>query len=117
MAGPAIELRVEKRYGGHAAPAGVSLCVQPGELSPPWSADRPGKTTLPHTINRLVTPDAGAVRVPAKISHRLAAQCCAARSAMFREVGLFPAPQQAENIATTPKLLGWDKKRIDVARR
>src|SRR5207302_8619657 len=32
---------------------------------------------------------------------------------VFQEIGLFPHLSVAENIAVTPKLLGWDRKRID----
>ena len=32
---------------------------------------------------------------------------------MFQEVGLFPHLSVAENIAVTPKLLGWERARID----
>ncbi|HEY8004153.1 MAG TPA: ATP-binding cassette domain-containing protein, partial [Phenylobacterium sp.] len=64
MAGPAIELSgVEKRYGGHAALAGVSLTVAAGEFVALVGGSGSGKTTLLKTINRLTAPDAGAVRV------------------------------------------------------
>ncbi|MDB5428406.1 MAG: ATP-binding transporter protein, partial [Phenylobacterium sp.] len=64
MAGPAIELSgVEKRYGAHAALAGVSLAVALGEFTALVGGSGSGKTTLLKTINRLVTPDAGSVRV------------------------------------------------------
>ena len=115
MAGPAIELSgVEKRYGGHAALARVSLCVQPGEFTALVGGSGSGKTTLLKTINRLVTPDAGAVGVLGEdvataLPHMLRRKI----GYVFQEVGLFPHLTVAENIAITPKLLGWDKKRID----
>jgi len=114
MAGPAIELAgVEKRYGGLAALAGVSLAVQPGEFTALVGGSGSGKTTLLKTINRLVTPDAGSVRVfgedvakaePPMLRRRI--------GYVFQEVGLFPHLSVGENIAITPKLLGWDAKRI-----
>src|SRR6185437_4790090 len=114
MAGPAIELSgVEKRYGSHAALAGVSLSVAPGEFTALVGGSGSGKTTLLKTINRLVTPDAGSVRVlgqdvtasPAHLLRRKVGY-------VFQEIGLFPHLSVAENIAVTPKLLGWDRKRI-----
>ena len=115
MAGPAIELSgVEKRYGAHAALAGVSLAVALGEFTALVGGSGSGKTTLLKTINRLVTPDAGSVRVlgddVAEIEPYLLRRKI---GYVFQEIGLFPHLSVAENIAVTPKLLGWDRKRID----
>jgi osmoprotectant transport system ATP-binding protein len=115
MAGPAIELSgVEKRYGGLAALAGVSLSVAAGEFTALVGGSGSGKTTLLKTINRLVMPDAGSVRVLGE--DVAAAEPPVLRRKIgyvFQEVGLFPHLTVAENIAITPRLLGWDKKRID----
>ncbi len=115
MAGPAIELLgVEKRYGGLAALAGVSLSLAPGEFTALVGGSGSGKTTLLKTINRLVTPDAGSVRVFGEdIATALPAVLRRKIGYVFQEVGLFPHLTVAENIAITPKLLGWDKKRIE----
>jgi osmoprotectant transport system ATP-binding protein len=115
MAGPAIELSgVEKRYGAQAALAGVSLSVETGAFTALVGGSGSGKTTLLKTINRLATPDAGEVRVMgdnvlAALPHSLRRRI----GYVFQEVGLFPHLTVAENIAITPKLLGWDGKRID----
>ncbi len=114
MAGPIIEIEaVEKRYGAHAALAGVSLGVGRGEFVALVGPSGSGKTTLLKTINRLVEPDAGRVRVEgrdaaAEPPHQLRRRI----GYVFQEVGLFPHLSVAENIAVTPKLLGWDKARI-----
>ena len=115
MAGPAIELSaVEKRYGTLDALAGVSLSVAAGEFTALVGGSGSGKTTLLKTINRLIAPDAGSVRVlgddvavsePHLLRRRI--------GYVFQEVGLFPHLTVAENIAITPKLLGWDRKRIE----
>ncbi|MDB5475592.1 MAG: ATP-binding transporter protein [Phenylobacterium sp.] len=110
----AIELSgIEKRYGGHTALAGVSLVVQPGEFTALVGGSGSGKTTLLKTINGLVTPDAGEVRVQgepagAQPPHLLRRKI----GYVFQEIGLFPHLGVAENIAITPKLLGWDAARI-----
>ncbi len=115
MAAPAIELTsVEKRYAGHAALAGVSLSVEKGSFTALVGGSGSGKTTLLKTINRLVVPDAGTVRVlgedvAAGEPHLLRRKI----GYVFQEVGLFPHLSVGENIAVTPKLLGWDQKRID----
>ena len=115
MAGPAIELSgVEKRYGGRAALAGVSLSVAPGEFTALVGSSGSGKTTLLKTINRLTTPDAGSVRVLGEDVMALAPHILRRRIGyVFQEVGLFPHLSIAENIAVTPKLLGWEAKRIE----
>ncbi|WP_411286638.1 ATP-binding cassette domain-containing protein [Phenylobacterium sp.] len=109
-----IELAgVEKRYGGATALAGVSLTVARSEFVALVGGSGSGKTTLLKTINGLVRPDAGAVMVqgedlatvqPFRLRRRI--------GYVFQEIGLFPHLSVAENIAITPKLLGWDRTRI-----
>lgn len=115
MAGPAIELSgVEKRYGAHAALAGVSLNVERGQFTALVGGSGSGKTTLLKTINSLVAPDAGSVRVFGEDVGAAAPHTLRRRIGyVFQEVGLFPHLTVAENIAITPKLLGWDRKRIE----
>ena len=114
MAGAAIELSgVGKRYGAQAALADVNLTIARGEFTALVGGSGSGKTTLLKTINRLVVPDEGAVRVlgedaaavpPHELRRRI--------GYVFQEVGLFPHLSVGENIAVTPKLLGWDAGRI-----
>jgi osmoprotectant transport system ATP-binding protein len=112
MAG-AIELSgVEKRYGGAAALAGVSLRLAAGEFTALVGGSGSGKTTLLKTINRLVEPDAGTIcvggeEVTAAPAHELRRRI----GYVFQEVGLFPHLTVGENIAITPKLLGWEPAR------
>jgi osmoprotectant transport system ATP-binding protein len=114
MGGAAIELSgVEKRYGAQRALAGVSLTISKGEFAALVGGSGSGKTTLLKTINRLVAPDAGAVRVLGEDAAAVAAHGLRRRIGyVFQEVGLFPHLSVAENIAVTPKLLGWEKARI-----
>ncbi|MFC3070752.1 ATP-binding cassette domain-containing protein [Phenylobacterium soli] len=115
MAG-VIELRgIEKRYGAQAALSGVDLSIRAGEFTALVGGSGSGKTTLLKTINGLVAPDAGEARVdgervgggPAHLLRRRIGY-------VFQEVGLFPHLSVAENIAITPKLLGWDAARVAV---
>src|SRR4051812_50133569 len=114
MAGAAIELSgVEKRYGATAALAGVSLTITPGEFTALVGGSGSGKTTLLKTINRLVSPDAGSVRVLGEDVAQAQPHVLRRKIGyVFQEVGLFPHLSVGENIAITPKLLGWDAKRI-----
>ncbi|MES2723590.1 MAG: ABC transporter ATP-binding protein [Pseudomonadota bacterium] len=109
----AIELSsIEKRYAAHAALAGVSLSIAPGEFVALVGPSGSGKTTLLKTINRLAAPDAGSVRVLGEDAGSVPVHVLRRRIGyVFQEVGLFPHLTVAENIAITPKLLGWDAAR------
>ena len=115
MTEPAIELSgVAKRYGAHVALAGVSLVVEAGQFTALVGGSGSGKTTLLKTINRLVAPEAGTVRVLGQDVSAAAPHMLRRRIGyVFQEVGLFPHLTVAENIAVTPRLLGWDRKRIE----
>jgi osmoprotectant transport system ATP-binding protein len=109
-----IELAgVSRRYGALAALDGVDLRVAPREFVALVGGSGSGKTTLLKTINGLNRPDAGRVTaagedVAAAEPHRLRRRI----GYVFQEVGLFPHLTVGENIAVTPKLLGWDRPRI-----
>jgi osmoprotectant transport system ATP-binding protein len=115
MAGAVLELSgVGKRYGAHVALADVTLTVEPGEFVALVGGSGSGKTTLLKTINRLVSPDGGVVRVQGEDVGAVAPHLLRRRIGyVFQEVGLFPHLTVAENIAVTPRLLGWDRDRID----
>jgi len=108
----AIELsKIEKRFGAHAALSGVDLAIQPGEFVALVGPSGSGKTTLLKTINGLVTLDAGSVRIEGEsvaAPHQLRRRI----GYVFQEIGLFPHLTVGENIAMTPRLLGWDRPRI-----
>lgn len=110
MAGPVIELAgVSKRYGAHAALDDVHLSVGEGEFVALVGGSGSGKTTLLKTINRLVQPDAGQVRVAGEDVTTLRPYELRRRIGyVFQEVGLFPHLNVGENIGITPQLLGWD---------
>ena len=114
MAPPAILLTdLVKRYGGQAALAGVSLKVPAGQFVALVGASGSGKTTLLKTINRLVAPDLGQIAVAGQDASAQPAHLLRRRIGyVFQEIGLFPHLTVAENIAITPKLLGWDAQRI-----
>ena len=69
-----------------------------------------GKTTTLNMINRLVEPTTGVIRVDGEDALR--ADPVGLRRRMgyvFQGAGLFPHMTVGENIAVTPKLLGWPK--------
>lgn len=115
MADPLIELRgVTKRYAAHAALDGVDLSVASGEFVALVGGSGSGKTTLLKTVNGLIAPDTGQVRVAGEDVAAAEPHLLRRRIGyVFQEVGLFPHLTVAENIGVTPRLLGWDKARID----
>jgi osmoprotectant transport system ATP-binding protein len=104
---------VSKRYGG-AAPVldGVSLEVPEREFLAIVGPSGSGKTTLLRLVNRLIDPSGGAVRVEGDDVQSIDAVSLRRRIGyVFQGTGLFPHMTVAENIAITPKLLGWDETR------
>ncbi|HEY3799456.1 MAG TPA: ABC transporter ATP-binding protein [Caulobacteraceae bacterium] len=117
MAGPIIALdNVSKRYGALAAVDGVSLAIEPGTFTALLGGSGSGKTTALKTINGLVTPDGGAVRVDGRAVADEPGWALRRRIGyVFQEIGLFPHMTVAENIATPARLAGWSK--ADIAAR
>jgi osmoprotectant transport system ATP-binding protein len=113
-AAPAIRLdQVRKQYpNGTVAVQGLSLDVPDGEMCMLVGPSGCGKTTVLKMINRLIEPSGGRLfltgedvtRVdPVKLRRRI--------GYVIQHVGLFPHQSIAENIATVPKLVGWDRRR------
>ena len=105
---------VSKSYGG-AAPVldRVSLDVREHEFLAIVGPSGSGKTTLLRLVNRLIDPSSGTVRVEGEDVQSVDAVTLRRRIGyVFQGVGLFPHMTVAENIAITPKLLGWDDARM-----
>ena len=99
--------------GGVRAVDGVSLEVPRGGFLAVVGGSGSGKTTLVKTLNRLIEPTAGEVRIDGRPVADGPAHALRRRIGYaFQGVGLFPHLTVAENIAVTPTLLGWDKARI-----
>jgi osmoprotectant transport system ATP-binding protein len=104
---------VSKRYGdGPPALARVSLIVGAREFLAVVGGSGSGKTTLLRLINRLSDPTEGTVRVRgANVQDLDPIALRRSVGYVFQGIGLFPHLTVAENIAITPKLLGWDTAR------
>ena len=104
---------VTKRYGSGAPSLdGISLTVREHEFVAVVGPSGSGKTTLLRLINRLTDPSTGTVRVTGEDVQATDAVSLRRRIGyVFQGVGLFPHMTVAENIAITPKLLGWDDAR------
>jgi len=105
---------VSRAYEGGRVHAldGVSLTVAEREFLAVVGPSGSGKTTLLQLVNRLAEPSSGTVEVEG--ADVRAADPIALRRRIgyvFQGVGLFPHMTVAENIAVTPRLIGWDARR------
>ncbi|HEY0411041.1 MAG TPA: ABC transporter ATP-binding protein [Candidatus Dormibacteraeota bacterium] len=104
---------VVKRYGDRVAVDDLSLEIGAGELAVLVGPSGCGKTTTLRMINRLVEPSSGTVRVDGRDTReRGVEELRRSIGYVIQQAGLFPHLTVAENIATVPRLLGWDRRRI-----
>jgi len=110
----AIELSaVSKRFRGVLAVDAVSLAVDTGALVALVGGSGSGKSTTLAMVNRLLDPDAGAVRIGGRdVRDEPAPQLRRRIGYCFQQIGLFPHLTVAENVAVTPGLLGWPRPRV-----
>jgi osmoprotectant transport system ATP-binding protein len=104
-----------KRYPGQAEPAikELSLEVPAGEICVLVGPSGCGKTTALRLANRMIELSAGDILIDGEsIRARPAAELRRGIGYVIQQIGLFPHLTVGDNIATVPKLLGWDKKRI-----
>lgn len=112
----AIRLRhARKDFPGAATPAvgDLSFDVPTGEIVVLVGPSGCGKTTTLKMINRLVEPTGGEIFVLGTEIRAVPAPELRRRLGyVIQQVGLFPHRTVDANIATVPRLLGWDKRRI-----
>ena len=114
MAAPLIAIdKVSKSYGGRPALDGVSIDIAEGQFVALVGASGSGKTTTLKLINRLIDPDTGEVRLDGRsVADQPGPLLRRGIGYVFQGVGLFPHMTVGENIAVTPRLLGWDEAEI-----
>lgn len=115
--GVAVEFKaVTKRFPKalYDAVSDVSIQISEGEILAILGTSGCGKTTLLKMVNRLYEPDRGDILFfgenikntnPVELRRKI--------GYVIQQAGLFPHFTIAENIATVPKILGWEKKRIE----
>ena len=107
---------IAKSYskGQAAAVHDISLTIEPGELVVILGPSGCGKTTLLKLTNRLYEPTSGTISLDGDdILSLPVTQLRRRMGYVIQQTGLFPHYRIADNVAVVPKLLGWDKKRID----
>ena len=103
-----------KRFAGTAAAAvdGLTLDIAAGETCVLIGPSGCGKTTTMRMINRMIEPDAGRIFVGDRdVTHVDAVELRRGVGYVIQQVGLFPHWTIADNVATVPRLLGWDEPR------
>ena len=106
---------VSKRYGAdNVAVAELSLVVPDGEICILVGPSGCGKTTTLRMINRLIEPTGGRILIDDTDVLKLdPVHLRRSIGYVIQQGGLFPHRRVGDNVATVPRLLGWDKKRVE----
>ena len=103
-----------KRYGAATVVDGVSLTVESNSITAIVGTSGSGKSTLLRMVNRLVEPTGGRVLIEGRDTRDEPAYLLRRHIGyVIQGNGLFPHRTVAENIATVPRLLGWEARRIE----
>ncbi|MDQ3345673.1 MAG: ATP-binding cassette domain-containing protein, partial [Chloroflexota bacterium] len=106
--------QLTKVFPGQAKPAveALDMEIPAGEIVVLVGPSGCGKTTTMRLINRLIEPTSGRIILegedvtkvnPDKLRRRI--------GYVIQQIGLFPHQTISDNIATVPRMLGWDEKR------
>jgi osmoprotectant transport system ATP-binding protein len=106
---------VTKRYGADSVAVDeLTLTVPDGEVSVLVGPSGCGKTTTLRMINRLIEPSGGRILIDdTDVLKMDPVQLRRSIGYVIQQGGLFPHRRVGDNVATVPRLLGWDKKRVD----
>jgi osmoprotectant transport system ATP-binding protein len=114
----AVELEfaeATKVYPGSdtAAVDHLSLKVPAGEICVLVGPSGCGKTTAMRMVNRMIDITSGDILVGGRsVRDRDVDDLRREIGYVIQQIGLFPHRTIGDNVATVPRLLGWDKKRI-----
>ena len=104
---------VVKRYpDGTTAVDGLDLVAPSGQITVLVGPSGCGKTTSLRMVNRMVEPTSGTVWLDDRDTASVpAAELRRGIGYVIQQAGLFPHRTIADNIATVPLLLGWNKRK------
>ncbi|HYT80945.1 MAG TPA: betaine/proline/choline family ABC transporter ATP-binding protein [Actinomycetota bacterium] len=112
-----ISLRhVTKRFANSRSPAveNLSLDVPRGETVVLVGPSGCGKTTTMRMINRLIEPTSGTIVVDGRdVMRQDPVELRRGIGYVIQSIGLLPHRTVAQNVATVPRLTGWDRDRTD----
>ena len=107
-----LESLTKRWDNGQVAVDALDLEVGEGEITMLVGPSGCGKTTTLKMVNRLIEPTSGRIFLngddvttadPVELRRRI--------GYVIQQVGLFPHLDVADNVATVPRLLKWDKER------
>jgi len=105
---------VSKRYRDRVAVESLDLEIGSGEFVALVGPSGCGKTTTLRMINRLVAPTSGRILIDGVDTATQSVEALRRGIGyVIQQVGLFPHQTVAENVATVPRLAGWDRTRIE----
>lgn len=109
-----IELiNVTKKFGKKVAVNNLNLTIEKGKLTMLIGPSGCGKTTTMRMINRLTQYDEGDIKLNGiSVCEINPVELRRSIGYVIQEIGLFPHFTVFENIATVPRLLKWDEKKI-----
>ncbi|WP_012181820.1 betaine/proline/choline family ABC transporter ATP-binding protein [Salinispora arenicola] len=108
--------QVSKFYRGQKAPVveNMSMTIHRGEIVVLVGPSGCGKTTTMKMINRLIEPSSGRILIDGTDVTALDGNDLRRQIGyVIQQVGLFPHMSVATNVGLVPKMLGWDRKRIE----
>jgi osmoprotectant transport system ATP-binding protein len=112
-----LEFRdVGKRYPGadRAAIEDLSFFVPAGEICVLVGPSGCGKTTAMRLVNRMTDLTSGEILLDGvSVLARKPAELRREIGYVIQQIGLFPHQTIAQNVATVPKLMGWDRDRTE----
>jgi osmoprotectant transport system ATP-binding protein len=110
-----IELRhVTKKYGDFKAVDDLSFLVDKGEVCVLIGPSGCGKSTTLKMINRMLEPDIGEIYVNEKNVVRFKPELLRRQIGyVIQYIGLFPHMTVSGNISVVPRLLSWQKDKIE----
>jgi osmoprotectant transport system ATP-binding protein len=106
---------LSKVFPGQDEPAvdDLSMDIYEGEIVVLVGPSGCGKTTTMKMVNRLIEPSSGRIFLQGEDVTKVNSDNLRRRIGyVIQQIGLFPHMTIADNIATVPKMLGWDKERI-----
>jgi osmoprotectant transport system ATP-binding protein len=106
---------VSKKYDdGTIAVHDLGLDVPEGETVVLVGPSGCGKSTTLKMVNRLIEPSGGRILLGGEdVTHVDPVRLRRRMGYVIQQTGLFPHQNIAANVATVPKLLGWDRKKVD----
>ena len=105
---------LSKTYGDARVVVDVTMAVPANSITVIVGTSGSGKTTVLRMVNRLVEPTSGTVRIDGQDTGAVPGPELRRQIGyVIQGHGLFPHRTVAQNVATVPNLLGWERARID----